>query len=210
MNTPRTGRLIQARSGLKHERGVVLLIALLALVAMTLAGFALMRSVDTGNVIAGNLAFRQAALQHTDIGIEAAFIALPTIVSTSKDANIANRYYATRFKDTEVDSRGIPTGINWANVPCRTNTDATVTCAEQPYQVKYVIERLCAPQTPGSTTVTDIQGYCMIDVGTGESGSKGSYSTVFSNASAVYYRVIVQVTGPRNTTSYVQAILSKG
>jgi type IV pilus assembly protein PilX len=208
MNTFRAGHRKKTCPTPKREHGVVLLIALIALVAMTLAGFALMRSVDTGNVIAGNMAFRQAALQSSDIGIEAAFSALPGIISTSKDANIANKYYATRLKG--VDSRGVPTDINWANVPCRTHTDAIVTCSEQDYQVKYVIDRLCDPQTPGSTTVTDIQGRCMIDVGTGESGSQGSFSPVFSSASAVYYRVIVQVTGPRNTTSYVQAILSRG
>jgi type IV pilus assembly protein PilX len=208
MNTLKTGRYRKTCPTPKREQGVVLLIALIALVAMTLAGFALMRSVDTGNVIAGNMAFRQAALQSSDIGIEAAFIALPTILSTSKDANIANQYYATRLQAS--DSRGVPTAINWANVPCRTHTNATVTCADQDYQVKYIIDRLCDPQTPGSTTVTNIQGHCMIDVGTGESGSKGSFGAIFSSASAVYYRVIVQVTGPRNTTSYVQAILSKG
>ena len=208
MNSLGTNRFTKTCMAPKREKGVVLLVALIALVAMTLAGLALMRSVDTGNVIAGNMAFRQAALQASDIGIEAAFTALPGIISTSKDANIANKYYATRL--TQSDSRGVPTAINWANVPCRAHTDAIVNCSEQDYQVKYVIDRLCDEQTAGSTTVTDIQGRCMIDVGTGESGSKGSFGAVFSSASAVYYRVIVQVTGPRNTTSYVQAILSRG
>ncbi|MEJ7807583.1 MAG: hypothetical protein WKG03_16870, partial [Telluria sp.] len=62
-----------------RQRGVVLLMALIALVALTLAGLAMVRSVDTGNVIAGNMAFRQAAMQQVDVGIEAAFIALPGI-----------------------------------------------------------------------------------------------------------------------------------
>lgn len=207
MDTMKILRRDVRRGSSQRERGVVLLVALIALVALTLAGLALMRSVDTGNVIAGNMSFRQAALQSSDIGIEAAFIALPTVVSTSKDANIANQYYALRLPALDVP--GIPT-VNWTNVPCRDNANATVTCSAQDYQVKYLIDRLCDRQTSGSTTVTDVQGYCMAEVGTGESGSKGQFSAIFSSVDGVYYRVTVQVTGPRNTIAYVQAILVKG
>src|SRR4051812_42847814 len=55
-----------------RQAGVVLIIALVVLVAMTLAAVALVRSVDTNNVIAGNLAFQQAATHSADTGIEAA------------------------------------------------------------------------------------------------------------------------------------------
>ena len=44
----------------RAQQGVILFIALIVLVAMSLAGIALMRSVDTNVLIAGNLAFRQA------------------------------------------------------------------------------------------------------------------------------------------------------
>ena len=54
------------------QAGVVLMMALIVLVAMTLAGIALVRSVDTSNIIAGNLAFKQAATNSGDTGIEAA------------------------------------------------------------------------------------------------------------------------------------------
>jgi Tfp pilus assembly protein PilX len=52
------------------QQGVVLFIALIVLVAMTMAGIAVMRSVDTNVLIAGNLAFRNAALSAADAGIE--------------------------------------------------------------------------------------------------------------------------------------------
>jgi len=44
----------------------MLIIALIVLVAMTLAGIATMRSVDTATVLAGNIAFRQSALNAAD------------------------------------------------------------------------------------------------------------------------------------------------
>jgi type IV pilus assembly protein PilX len=51
-----------AGNGPPSERGVVLLVALIILVALTLAGVALIRSVDTANIIAGNLSFRESAV----------------------------------------------------------------------------------------------------------------------------------------------------
>jgi Tfp pilus assembly protein PilX len=50
-----------ARPVPRRQRGAILFIALIVLVAMSLAGIALMRSVDTNVLIAGNLAFRQSA-----------------------------------------------------------------------------------------------------------------------------------------------------
>jgi flagellin-like protein len=49
-----------------RERGVVLIIALIVLVAMTLVAIGTLRSVDTSNVVAGNLGFKQATLNGTD------------------------------------------------------------------------------------------------------------------------------------------------
>ena len=182
------------------QRGAALFIALIALVSMTLAGIALVRSVDTSNLIAGNLAFRQAALHASDVGIEKAFDALGTIVTTSLDANYpggcsagACNYYPVL---QATDTKGVPTVIIWASVPSTTiNAD---------YNVKYVIDRLCQGPAP----VTDIAGKCYADAKTG-GGTKKSGGVVFSGAQSVYYRVTVRVEGPRNTTSMAQAIFSR-
>lgn len=173
----------------------MLFIALIALVAMTMAGIAMMRSVDTANLIAGNFAFKQASLQASDCGVELAFNALPTIVATSLDANISNKYFATR---QAVDANGIPTTINWSSVP--TNTCGTTT----DYKVQYVIDRLCEGPTP----VTDLQKNCLSDPPTG-GGSKKANTVVFSGVTAVYYRATIRVTGPRGSSSYVQVIISR-
>lgn len=175
----------------RKNRGTVLFIALIALVALTLAGIALVRSVDTGNVIAGNFAFKQAALQATDAGVETAFSALPNIIATSLDANIPNQYFASI---QPVDATGIPTTVNWNNVPSTTVSGNGV---------QYVIDRLCNGPLP----VTDIQGNCLADQPKG-SGSKKAGAVVFSSSTSVYYRVTVRVTGARNTVSVSQAMLS--
>lgn len=175
------------------QQGVVLFIALIALVALTLAGIALVRSVDTGNVIAGNLAFKQAALQVSDTGVEAALTALPNIIATSLDTDIPGQYFATM---QPVDANGVPTTINW-------NTAVTPATTVSGYNIQYVIDRLCQGPAP----VTNIQTNCVSDAPLG-SGSHRAGAVVFSSASVVYYRVTVRVTGPRNAVSMAQAILS--
>ncbi|MDO8773437.1 MAG: hypothetical protein Q7K57_32965 [Burkholderiaceae bacterium] len=184
----------------RKQGGVSLVIALIALVAMTLAGLALIRAVDTSNVISGNLAFRQATLHATDVGVETALTTLGTIVTSSLDANYpggcasgACNYYPTK---QAVNAAGIPTAIDWALVP-GTSVDAS-------YAVQYVIDRLC----DGPTPVTDITAKCMH---TTESsvGSKKAGSVSFTSAQQVYYRATIRAVGPRNTVSIVQVLYAR-
>src|SRR4051812_49591136 len=56
-----------------RQSGVVLFIALIVLVALSLAGLATMRSVDTAALVASNIGFRQAAVHSADQGIQAAY-----------------------------------------------------------------------------------------------------------------------------------------
>src|SRR5450759_2125205 len=87
------------------QRGVVLFIALMALVAMSLAAVALIRSVDTNTIIAGNLAFKQAATAAADSGLESAitWLASTSIANASSlNADVtANGYYATSALDAK-------------------------------------------------------------------------------------------------------------
>ena len=64
---PRSGSVPASR-----ERGVVLFIALIVMVALSLAGIALIRSADTATIVAGNLAFKQAAASAVDRSVEQA------------------------------------------------------------------------------------------------------------------------------------------
>ena len=192
------------------QRGVVLFIALIVLVAMTLAGIALVRSVDTSNIIAGNLAFKQGTTQAADVGIEAAFDALPAIVASSLDTVVTGStgtywYYPTRRVH---DAKGVPTTkeydgtagtgtpINWSSVPKATTVAGN--------EVRIVIDRLCQGPPP----VTDLEAKCFSEPGTG-GGTKKVGGVVFSATTKVFYRVTARVSGPRNSVSMVQAILER-
>ena len=82
----------------------MLFIALLVMVALSLAGIALIRSADTATIVAGNLAFKQAAVSAVDRSIEQAIKALfdpaadpavpiPMIADKTADL-LAQNYYA--------------------------------------------------------------------------------------------------------------------
>ena len=198
-----------------RQRGMVLFIALIVLVAMTLAGIALIRSVDTSNVIAGNLAFKQATLQAGDLGVEAAVTALPTIIAGSVDTDLTPAasstnpnywYYASR---RTTDAYGVPTtqefgaagtatAIDWSQVPTVSTTAGNT--------VQIVVDRLCQGPPP----VVDLLASCFADSGAATgSGSQAIHRQNFSATPTVYYRATARISGPRNTVSMVQAILSR-
>jgi Tfp pilus assembly protein PilX len=191
-----------------RQRGVVLIIALIVLVALMLASVSLVRSVDTANVVAGNLAFKQASVQAADFGIETAVTALPNIVATSLDTDKVTPnsgtywYYATRRAEDVngvptrlgVDGTGTAAPIDWNQVPVA-DTRAGNT-------IRVVIDRLCVGPTP----VLDPVVSCFHEASS-EGASQSINKQVFTSVTMVYYRVTVRVTGPRNTVSMVQAIL---
>ena len=91
-----------------RQHGVVLFIALIILVAMTLAGIALVRSVDTNNIISGNLAFKHSSLLAADRGIQAAFVWLNENRDKLSHSDLGAGYFP-RYQEVSLVS-GRPTG----------------------------------------------------------------------------------------------------
>ena len=92
-----------AASDREHQRGVALFVALIVMVAMSLAGVALIRSIDTTTSVTGNIAFRQSALLQANWAIEDAIahvytgdtkLAPGAMIDTTND-DTANFYLAT-------------------------------------------------------------------------------------------------------------------
>src|SRR4030095_12053189 len=107
----------RAPMGESHQRGVVLFIALIVMVAMSLAAIALMRSVDTTSAVIGNLAFRQASILPANYAIEDAAAGLfnaanPANVAAVSDVRVdtpAQNYYATHSQAAGWDDQfGVP------------------------------------------------------------------------------------------------------
>lgn len=162
--------------GLQRQRGVVLLIALIVLVAMTLAGIAMMRSVDTGVVITGNMAFKQSTINAGDVGLDAAYTALTSISQSTANVPVLNYttnsvpsggcgtvtsaycqsgtyvvpgYSAATFNQCEVTNTCPSSQAPWWTNASYWSSSATV-----PPVVKYVVE----DKTTGTVSVKNAVG----------------------------------------------------
>lgn len=202
----------------RRQKGVVLFVALIALVVISLAAVALIRSSDTASVISGNLAFKEATTHAADIGVELAFNALPAL--TAANVDVPNQYFSLMQM---TDASGVPSTINWAGVPCYRNDGSTaaISCTDQSaYRVQYVVDRLCDAAPLPTEPVTVLTSKCVAGQpfsaggGTGEdinshtpSGGYGVPIAVPTNPPTIHYRVTVRVQGPRNTYSIVQATI---
>lgn len=171
------------------QRGVALLIVLVVLAIALVGSLAMLRSGEVSALVAGNVSFREAATQATDIGIADAAKALD--VQVNFDNNIANTYFATRQPE---DAYGIPTTINWSSVP---------TMAVGNYTVQHIVDRLCQV-----SPVTDPTASCVVR-DSESAGSNKAGSLAYKNPASIYYRVTVKVVGPKSTAAYVQALVLK-
>ena len=103
----------------RAQSGVVLIVALIILIAMTIAGIAMIRSVDLTNIIAGNLAFKQAATHSGDTGVEAAFAWLTANnVGTFLHTDQANQGYSANGNNAaRSPAAGQTWEAYWATLP---------------------------------------------------------------------------------------------
>jgi Tfp pilus assembly protein PilX len=205
----------------QRHLGIVLFTVLIALVVISLSAVALIRSVDTGTMISGNLAFRQATMQAGDGGTETAVAWLaaqlggdPKSLYTSQPGN---GYYATWMSGCDVSGGGTlgdsSDDPDW-NASGTENDKCNMTARAVPgammpegYSAAFVINRLCDQE--GNPAAVTCETYSRISAAAdaGKSMAGGNYSPPLSGRSEYFYRVTTRVMGPRNTVSYVQTVL---
>ncbi len=200
-------RALRARA----ERGVVLFIALLVMVALSLAGIALIRSADTATIVAGNLAFKQAAASAVDRSIEHAIDALfnpvadptaskPAIVDKQSDSKPQNYFASVRLKGGKIPEIPDELQSSSAFAGAGLNKDLVPVDAAGNKSF-YVIERMCA--NPGLAVGSNCN---LSSAALGADAGTQHYEGLTRPGDA-FYRVTVRVEGPRNTVAYAQAIL---
>jgi len=198
----------------RRQRGVTLFIALIVLVAMTMAAVAMMRSVDTATVVAGNIGFRQSAVNAADQGVQAAYAWLGANVGGPGIANdsTANGYFSSVTAGEAPD--WYTNSASWSNaflVPltCPATGAAGVDCAGN--TVSYVIHRMCpvANCAPNATCagVTNVCGQTLSSTAVSGEGVEQGAVNFFTTPPATHYRVTVRSTGPRASIAYVQTML---
>jgi len=199
----------------RRERGVVLFIALLVMVALSLAGIALLRSADTATTVAGNLAFKQAAAAAVDRSVEKAVEKLfnpqldpaaPTspLIADKTVNHTEENYYAC--VQSGAGGACLPPGNAIPEVPKILETKAglvldLVEVDAAGNNVYYVIERMCA--NPGAAVGSN----CNLSSAALGADAGTQHYEALSRIGDAYYRVTVRVEGPRNTVQYAQAFL---
>jgi hypothetical protein len=210
-----------------RARGVSMIFALMTLVALSLAAVGLIRSVDSGALILGNMAFKQDTQLAAD---DASRSAIGWLAANIADAVLngdspANGYYATTRDTTAspLDVTGNRTGtralIDWndddcaGHVPClETRALPEIRTGSGAVTARYVVLRLCDatgdPTAPGATM------NCARPLATrsAESGERGSLS--YANAQRIgtvtvsqYFRVLVRARGGRGTVTYTETLV---
>lgn len=195
----------------RAQRGVVMFIALLVMVALSLAGIALIRSADTATVVAGNLAFKQAAASAVDRSIEHAIDALfnpaadpamssPVIADKQADVKAQNYFASVRYKGGDIPE--IPDELQSTDAFAAAGLNANLVPKDAAgNRSYYVIERMCANPGPALGSNCNLSSSALgADAGT-------QHYEGLVRAGDAYYRVTVRVDGPRNTVAYAQAIL---
>ena len=199
----------RARSG---QHGVALFFALVSLVSIMLAAVALIRSVDTSTMIAGNLAFKQSATSSGDAGTEAALSWLSGVSNANSAKNVLtdtthafNITDATRGYYSNADTSSLFADTKWnaitAIAPVTDSSGNTM---------RYIIQRMCrtanvaiqnanclfsgAIQDPNGKQIPLPQDIC-----------EGAGCPVAGQTPML--RVTTRVNGPKNTVSYVQAFI---
>lgn len=212
LHTPMAGNTGPAPTA---QRGVALIVALIVLVAMTLAGLSLMRSMDTTGLIAGNLAFRQSATQSGDIGVETAIQWLEDNASTTMACSDG-----TTQPTLECDHPTLGYFAQRADPGATQSWDdfwQTWSASAQPAtpiqdasgnSTQYLIHRLC--NDVGAPNRTPSPGCAFSQAAGASQGNSMTSDFVVRNvASQVYYRITTRVSGPRNTVSFVQTIVTR-
>ena len=184
----------------RTQRGVVLLIALIALVAMTLSALALVRAVNTTNLIAGNLSFRESAILTGERSTELALAnwLTPNVTGNTLHGHSgANGYRAFRADP----AAGVSWDAFWNDALAAQAVAGAMDASGM--TVAYVIHRMC-----DGLGAPHIVNCAKPPTGINVGGSQSAGGVAPISSSQVYYRITTRITGPRNTVAYVQTVLA--
>jgi type IV pilus assembly protein PilX len=188
-----------------RQRGVVLIFSLIVLLILAIGAVALLRSVNSSLLSAGNLAFHRDLVNQGEQAVSSVMTefktnGLPLGGATTASMQLAN-YSATVLP---TNPQGVPTALldntafgliatAAADIPGRT-PDVTI---------RYVIDRLCAPLTVIASSPACVQSTGL------PTGGTANRNTALAAPSATVYRISVRVDGPRGTQAFLQSTFTK-
>ena len=200
-----------------RQGGTILIIALIVLVAMTLAGIATMRSVDTATITAGNIGLRQASVNAADQGIQAGVAWLTAILNANLASTLINDNHqpgtASKGYFSSVPPANDPDWyepLNWSEAGQLNNGNPDA----GGNVVFFLIHRLC-PVANCDISATCVgnpnPNICASTLSTAALTGQGSDQTrptdTHTSVPATHYRITAKAVGPRNSISIVQSLV---
>jgi len=217
----------------RAQRGVSLLFALLALAAISLAAVALVRSVDSGTLLIGNLSFKQDATSSADRVAEQArtWLMAPGRDLTN-DSAAGLGYYASSQDNLDPTGRLTSSSnpmavVNWGepdSCACLSTSPASCSsCSRLPSdeipvtlpdgtvigRARYLITRLC-PSTGAVVATNACAQPAASALTTAKSRGEvrvGTETRPAETAQVPYYRIIVRTVSGRNTVSFTETVI---
>lgn len=194
------------RVGARAQRGVTLIIAMIALVILTVGAIAMTRSTDVSLRQAGNLAFKRDLANQGERAVASALADLRggalSSEFTRQNGVLARNYSAGQLASS---AQGIPnvllsdSAFSAAGFTAPDLADTTGSVA-----VRYVIDRQCigAGVYDAATCQSYTSGQPVIGLGV-KNGPNGADGLVPASARPVY-RISVRITGPRGVQTFTQ------
>jgi Tfp pilus assembly protein PilX len=189
-------------SSSRRERGVVLILTLIVLLILTIGAVALVRSMNTSQVSAGNLAFRHDLVNQGEQALSTVLQSFQSgALASGTTDNVATANYSAKTLDS--NAQGIPSVLllsdsGFAGAGMKA---ADLTGATSDVKIRYVIERMCNSTGPATGSA------CVQSVANPNNTDSNQIGGI-PPPSATVYRLSVRVTGPRNTQIFLQSSFS--
>jgi Tfp pilus assembly protein PilX len=189
-----------------RQQGVVLIFSLIVLLILAIGAVALLRSVDTSLVSAGNLAFHRDLVNQAEQAVATVMTEFktngPPLLNSPTSANLPAANYSASTLTT--NAQGVPTALLDDAVFGAVGTAANdiIPSALSQVRIRYVIDRLCT--AAGTATSPN----CVQSTGL-PTGGTANRNTAVGPPSATVYRVSVRVDGPRFTQAFLQTTFTK-
>jgi type IV pilus assembly protein PilX len=210
---------------MQAQRGMALIVVLVALLLISFASISLLRSTDTSTLIAGNIGFKQAALGSGDAAVEAAL----TWLNDHNSAgglffdNVDAGYFATDRNQCDLTGSNTPNDrrddVGWLHEDMENNCNLRAlvvapTGVEPGYTVSYVINRLCNAEGDNTSVLAAdgvtpmVCSHVSSDAISASTHGGADYANrPLSSAAQLYFRITTRILGPRNTVRYIQVMV---
>lgn len=203
-----------------RQEGVSVYVALLAVVVLSLASVALLRSVETGSLVVSNVALKKGATVVADQAAEAAITWIGDNISgnTLYEDIPGSGYYSNSREALDPIGTGTDASrvlVDWDANSCANQGSACLqavtpgdTTDVNGYTASYVILRLCATSgDPNAIGNSCLMPAASITTSPKRGGLDYSDYVRFAGESGPYFRILVRARGPRNTTSFTETIV---